>query len=139
MITQDKPPGAAEIASPPATNDENSKLAELRRHNFQDKMDLEAGFLSVLAQPTRLKILYFLRDGEKCACEINPSMAEDPSVVSRHLVKMKEAGILESRKQGVSIFYKITEPQVFEILKLADAIITDTAKRKMIQLTTLID
>lgn len=105
----------------------------------QNIINLEAEFLSVLAQPTRLKILYFLRDGEKCACEINPSMAEDPSVVSRHLVKMKEAGILESRKQGVSIFYKITEPQVFEILKLADDMITEAAKRKMNQLTEMMD
>jgi len=105
----------------------------------QNKINLEAGFLSVLAQPTRLKILYFLRDGEKCACEINPSMAEDPSVVSRHLVKMKDAGILASRKQGVSIFYQITELRVFEILKTVDAIITDTAKRKMKRLTDILD
>ena len=66
-------------------------------------------------------------------------MAEDPSVVSRHLVKMKEAGILESRKQGVSIFYKINEPQVFEILELADNIITAAAKRKMNLLTEMMD
>lgn len=105
----------------------------------QNKINLEAEFLAVLAQPTRLKILYFLRGGEKCACEINPSMAEDPSVVSRHLVKMKEAGILESRKQGVSIFYKINEPQVFEILELADNIITAAAKRKMNLLTEMMD
>ncbi|MBC8278357.1 MAG: winged helix-turn-helix transcriptional regulator [FCB group bacterium] len=105
----------------------------------QNKINLEAEFLSILAQPTRLKILYFLRDGEKCACEINPSMAEDPSVVSRHLVKMKDAGILASRKQGVSIFYKITEPRVFEILMTADLIIRDAGIRKMNQLTEMMD
>lgn len=87
------------------------------------KMQLEAAFLSVLAQPTRLKILCFLRDGERCACEINPGMQEDPSVVSRHLVKMKEAGILESRKQGVSIYYRIKESAVFAILEMVDEIL----------------
>lgn len=92
------------------------------------KLELEAGLLAVLAQPTRLKILYFLRDEEKCACEINPRMQEDPSVVSRHLVKMRDAGILDSRKQGVSIFYKIREPRVFEILELADDILKSTAQ-----------
>ncbi len=87
------------------------------------KVELEAGFLQVLAQPTRLKILYFLRDGEKCACEINPKMQEDPSVISRHLVKMREAGILVSRKSGVSIFYSIRQPAVFDILERVDDIL----------------
>ena len=86
------------------------------------KIQLEADFLSVLAQPTRLRILYFLRDGERCACEINPSMPEDASVISRHLVKMREAGILDSRKEGVSIYYKIREPRVFRILELVDKV-----------------
>ena len=95
-----------------------------------DKVELEANFLAILAQPTRLKILYFLRDGEKCACEINPMMQEDPSVVSRHLVKMKEAGLLQSRKQGVSNFYKILEPRVFEILEIADHLIKTAAWQK---------
>ena len=92
------------------------------------KLELEADLLAVLAQPTRLKILYFLRDGEKCACEINPRMQEDPSVVSRHLVKMREAGILDSRKQGVSIFYRIREPRVFEVLDLVDEILKTAAQ-----------
>ena len=87
------------------------------------KVELEAGFLQVLAQPTRLKILYFLRDGEKCACEINPKMQEDPSVISRHLVKMREAGILDYRRAGVSIFYRIREPAVFDILERVDDIL----------------
>ena len=118
MITQDKPPGAAEIASPPATNDENSKLAELRRHNFQDKMDLEAGFLSVLAQPTRLKILYFLRDGEKCACEIVPYTNKSQPNVSLHLKVLKNAGILEERRDGQKIFYKIRDRRVLKIIDI---------------------
>ena len=94
------------------------------------KVELEAGLLVVLAQPTRLKILYFLQDGEKCACEINPKMQEDPSVVSRHLVKMREAGILDYRKQGVSVYYWIKEPRVFKILEIADDILRSTAQER---------
>ena len=94
------------------------------------KVELEAGLLAVLAQPTRLKILYFLREGEKCACEINPSMQEDPSVISRHLVKMKEAGLLDSRKEGVSIFYWIREPKVFRILDMVDVILKSAAEER---------
>jgi ArsR family transcriptional regulator len=103
----------------------------------QKKIEMEADFLTVLAQPTRLKILYFLKEGEKCACEINPMMAEDPSVVSRHLVKMKETGLLGFRKEGVSKYYWIKDPRVFDILNLADNIIRDGLKEK-IELTALV-
>jgi len=94
------------------------------------KFELEAELLSVLAQPTRLKILYFLQDGEKCACEIHPSMTEDASVISRHLVKMREAGILDSRKEGVSIYYWIKEPRIFAILQTTDEILKTATQAK---------
>ncbi len=96
----------------------------------QRKIEFEAELLSVLAQATRLKILYFLRDGEQCACRINPYMEEDSSVISRHLVKMREAGILGSRKEGVSIYYWIKEPKVFAILSLVDGILVSMARDK---------
>jgi DNA-binding transcriptional ArsR family regulator len=92
--------------------------------------ELEAELLTVLAQPTRLKILYFLKDGERCACEINPMMREDPSVISRHLVKMREAGLLGYRKEGVSIYYWIKEPRVFEVLETVDGILLSSAQEK---------
>ncbi len=101
----------------------------------EKKIKLEAEFLSVLAQPTRLKILFFLRDGEKCACKINPFMQEDPSVVSRHLVKMRESGILESRKEGVSMYYRIKEPLVFKILDSVDDILKKTLLERLQELT----
>ena len=94
------------------------------------RIEFEAEFLSVLAQPTRLKILYFLKDGEKCACEINPQMREDASVISRHLVRMKSAGILESRREGVSTFYKIKDSRVFDILQMVDDILISAFKAK---------
>jgi DNA-binding transcriptional ArsR family regulator len=95
--------------------------------------ELEANFLKALAQPTRLQILYFLRDGEQCQCKIIPRMREDQSNISRHLTHMRDLGILESRKEGVSVYYKIRDKRVFRLLSLADqmikAEIEDRAKR----------
>lgn len=102
------------------------------------RIELEAELFSVLAQPTRLKILYFLRDGEQCACRINPYMEEDSSVISRHLVKMREAGILDSRKEGVSIFYWIKENRVFDLLKIADEMLVRSAREKTAELAEII-
>ncbi|MGB2696548.1 MAG: metalloregulator ArsR/SmtB family transcription factor [Candidatus Zixiibacteriota bacterium] len=96
----------------------------------QDLIDFESRFLKAIAQPTRLKILYFLKDGERCACEIIPKMKEDQSSISRHLINLKNAGILESRKEGVSVYYKIKDKRVFSILGLVDDILKAQVKQE---------
>ena len=89
----------------------------------QSLIELESDFLKTLAQPTRLKILYFLRDGEQCQCKIIPQMKEDQSNISRHLAHMRDAGILESRREGISVYYKIKDKRIFRLLSLADQMI----------------
>lgn len=82
-----------------------------------------ADVLKSLAQPTRLKIIDFLRDGERCVCEIFPAIDEEQSNTSRHLAYMQTHGILSRRKEGVKIFYAVKHPEVFEIIDLATAIV----------------
>ncbi|NMC73140.1 MAG: helix-turn-helix transcriptional regulator [Geobacteraceae bacterium] len=79
--------------------------------------------LKAIAQPTRLKILELLRDGERCVCEIYPAIAEEQSNTSRHLNLMQNCGILARRKDGVKIMYRIKHPEVLEILELASSIL----------------
>ncbi|MCB2200810.1 metalloregulator ArsR/SmtB family transcription factor [bacterium] len=94
------------------------------------KLELESKLFAVLGQPTRLKLLYMLRDGEKCVCEITPAMKEDQSVVSRHLIKLRDMGLLEWRKEGVSVYYWIAEQRVFRLLELADDILREAALKQ---------
>jgi len=96
----------------------------------ENLIEIESDFLRAIAQPTRLRILYFLKDGEKCACEIIPKMKEDQSNISRHLTHMKDVGILESRKEGVSVYYKIKDKRVFILLSLVDEMIKSEIKEK---------
>jgi DNA-binding transcriptional ArsR family regulator len=96
----------------------------------ENLIQIEFDFLRAIAQPTRLKILYFLKDGERCACEIIPKMKEDQSNISRHLTHMKDAGILESRKEGVSVYYKIKDKRVFALLSLVDEMVKTEIKKK---------
>lgn len=93
-------------------------------------IELESSYLRAIAQPTRLKILYFLRAGEKCQCEIIPRMKEDQSNISRHLTHMRDIGILESRKEGVSVYYKIKDKRVFPLLSLVDEMVKEGIKEK---------
>lgn len=96
----------------------------------ENLIQIESDFLRAIAQPTRLKILYFLKDGEKCACKIIPKMKEDQSNISRHLTHMKDVGILESRKEGVSVYYKIKDKRVFTLLSLADEMVKAEIREK---------
>lgn len=82
-----------------------------------------ADVLKSLAQPTRLKIIDFLRDGERCVCEIFPAIDEEQSNTSRHLTYMQTHGILSRRKEGVKIYYAVKHPEVFEIIDRATAIV----------------
>jgi len=89
-----------------------------------DKTHFQAEILKTLGQPTRLKIINFLRDGERCVCEIFPAIGEEQSNTSRHLNMMVSSGILFRRKEGVKIFYALKHPEVLEIVDLATRIMT---------------
>jgi ArsR family transcriptional regulator len=82
-----------------------------------------ADVLKSMAQPTRLKIIDFLRDGERCVCEIFPAIDEEQSNTSRHLAYMQTHGILSRRKEGVKIYYAVKHPEVFEIIDRATAVV----------------
>ena len=83
----------------------------------------QADVLKSIAQTTRLKIIEFLRDGERCVCEIFPAINEEQSNTSRHLAYMQTHGILSRRKDGVKIYYAVKHPEVFEIIDRATAIV----------------
>lgn len=82
-----------------------------------------AEILKAIAQPTRMKIIEFLRDGERCVCEIYPAIAEEQSNTSRHLNMMQNCGILARRKESVKIFYALKHPEVLQILEFASLIL----------------
>ena len=100
-------------------------------------IDLESSYLKAMAQPTRLRILYFLKDGEKCACEFIPRMKEDQSNISRNLTHMRDMGILESRREGVSIYYRIKDKRIFNLLSLVDEMVKAGIKGRVLLIKML--
>jgi ArsR family transcriptional regulator len=89
-----------------------------------DQTEYRAEILKALGQPTRMKIIDFLRDGERCVCEIFPAIGEEQSNTSRHLNMLLNSGILARRKDGIKIYYAVKHPEVFEIVDLATRIMT---------------
>ena len=74
-----------------------------------------------LSDPIRLEILSFLRDGEKCVCEIVPHLSLIQPLVSRHLKILKDAGIIRCRKDGTKRMYSIVDYKIFNIVDDLDS------------------
>ncbi len=77
---------------------------------------LKAEVLKALAEPTRLKILELLRNGETCICEIVPAIKGEQSNISRHISVMQKSHLITTRKEGVRVMVKIRDPRIFQIL-----------------------
>ena len=63
-----------------------------------------------LADPTRLRILGLLTGGEVCVCEINETLGVPQPKVSRHLAYLRRVGLVEARRDGLWMHYRIAEP-----------------------------
>lgn len=85
-------------------------------HMDERVLELKAEILKALAQPTRLKILQLLRNGEKCICQIVPAINGEQSNISRHISLMQKSNLVTTRKDGVKVMVKVKDPRVFEIL-----------------------
>ena len=77
----------------------------------------EVNIFKALADPTRLKILECIKDGEKCICEIIPYTGKSQPNVSQHLKVMKHAGIINERKDGTKIMVKVSNDKIFRIIE----------------------
>ena len=76
-----------------------------------------ADVIKVVGHPDRLRILEFLEDGEKAVGEIQECLDLPQAMVSQHLGKMRGWGIVESRRDGIHVYYRIMELKVRHILE----------------------
>ncbi len=68
-----------------------------------------AGLLKVIAEDNRLKILCILKKGERCVCDIWQDVGLPQNLASHHLKVLKDAGLLNSRKEGLNVLYSINK------------------------------
>jgi DNA-binding transcriptional ArsR family regulator len=91
-------------------------------NEIQKKYQKRSEVIKALAHPTRLFIIDFLADGEKCVCEIVEQVGVDISTISKHLLVMKNAGLVESEKRGLNVFYKMTCPCILNLFTCLESI-----------------
>ncbi len=84
--------------------------------------EAQAQLLKVLTHPGRLAILEILRDGEHCVCHMEAYLGFRQAYISQQLMVLKDAGLIQDRRDGWNVFYHVAEPRIFAVLSAVDQI-----------------
>jgi DNA-binding transcriptional ArsR family regulator len=75
-----------------------------------------ACYFRALAHPARLRILAALRHGEECVCHLETLLGKPQSYVSQQLAILRDACLVQDRKDGQRVYYVITDARVLPLL-----------------------
>lgn len=104
----------------------NKKLYEMR-----------AQILKALAHPSRLMMIDAMNErGEICVCELVELVGSDQSTVSKHLAILKQAGLVEDRKDGQKSFYRLARPCVLNFFSCVEQVMKENLKAQREVLST---
>ena len=92
----------------------------MKKHRTMSNEALEmvARRFAVLSEPTRLRLLQALFDGEKNVNRLVELTGGTQANVSRHLQTLTEAHLLQRRKEGLQVYYSIADPSIFHLCEL---------------------
>ena len=98
---------------------------------FQEA-EIRAKIIKSMGHPVRLMMIEFLKKGERSFSDIFDLFKLDKSTVSKHLLVLKEAGIVTSRKSGADMIYKLEVPCVTDFFSCVTAVIDSNVKKQQI-------
>lgn len=81
--------------------------------------------LSIIAQPNRLQIICLLKWWELCVCKIIEALQLKQNLISHHLNLLKNIGLVNTRREGKNIYYKLNEKEIQKIQKWISQILTN--------------
>ena len=104
-------------------------LAERPPLSQRDAAELTDLF-KALASDTRLRLLHALvRGGELCVSDLCEAVGMKPQAVSNQLQRLAERGIVEARREGLQVFYRVVDPCVPELLDRGLCLLEDAKER----------
>lgn len=97
----------------------------------------KASLFRTLGHPARVRILELLRDGEHSVGALQEALGLDSGGTSQHLAALRRIGLVESRKEGTSVYYRATGPRVFALLDVGRALIARSLEEQQVLLEEL--
>ena len=92
-----------------------------------DRAERLADLFHALSDPTRLRILSALRNGEQCVCNLTGLLVAQQSRLSFHMKTLKDAGLVKDRREGRWIHYSLV-PEAVDEIRLAIEELAEAAK-----------
>jgi ArsR family transcriptional regulator len=88
---------------------------QLERSMKPRRFSQQVKIFKALAHETRMLVVDELSRGERCVCELTGLVGVDISTMSKHLSVLREAGIVESEKRGMQVYYRLLTPCVLKL------------------------
>jgi DNA-binding transcriptional ArsR family regulator len=98
---------------------------------------LQADICKTLADPNRLMILHLLREGERSVSQIVSSLSLPQSNVSRHLAVLRERSLVETRRDGTTIYYRLGNQMIGEACDMVRNVLQSKLERDHALVTSL--
>ncbi|HUV63861.1 MAG TPA: metalloregulator ArsR/SmtB family transcription factor [Sedimentisphaerales bacterium] len=105
--------------------------------NRQLLFEKQAEIAKAIAHPLRIAIIDFLKDGEQCVCDIAEYVGSERSNISRHLSVMVKAGVLEYRKEGLKVIYRLKCVCILDFFSCVTGVLRQQAKENERLLKTI--
>lgn len=86
--------------------------------------ELKAEFFKTLSHPARIRVLELLSQRDHSVAEMLPDVGIESANLSQHLAVLRRSGLVTSRKEGSTVIYSLTSPQVAELLAVARRILS---------------
>src|SRR5437764_1136111 len=86
--------------------------------------EVKANLFRVLGHPARVRILELLRGGERSVGALQAELELDSGGTSQHLAALRRIGLVQSRREGTNVFYRVDDDRVFDLLLVGREIIT---------------
>ncbi len=84
--------------------------------NILNTQEQLARLFSLFSHPARIQILFVLAQGDACVCHLESLLGMRQAAISQHLMLLRKTGLVETRREGRNIFYRLSQPQSLEIL-----------------------
>jgi DNA-binding transcriptional ArsR family regulator len=78
-----------------------------------------AKLLDAISPPARLEILQSLGLEEACVCHLEAELGIRQAAISQHLMALREAGLIKSRRDGRFMYYSLLDPALLDLIRLA--------------------
>ena len=85
--------------------------------------EVKASLFRVLGHPARVRILELLRSGERSVGALQVELGLDSGATSQHLAALRRIGLVQSRREGTSVYYRVDDEHAFALLEAGRAII----------------